>query len=216
MKLQIINGLWHKNPAFVQLLGLCPLLAVSTTLVNGISLGLATLIILTLANGLISGLRHWIPKDMRLPCFVIIIAGVTTCIELLLQSFSYPLYLRLGIFIPLIITNCTLLARAESFASQQPVGAALLDGLIMGAGFALALIILSALREILGQGTLMQGMEFLLGSWARHLEIQVLPQDSAITLVVLAPGAFILTGFCVAIRNWLDSIMKKNKWFNTQ
>ena len=162
----IMNGLWHNNPALVQLLGLCPLLAVTSSVVNALGLGLATLMVMMGSNILVSLARHYVPEDVRLPAFVMIIAALVTVAELLMKAFAYELYQILGIFIPLIVTNCAILGRADAFARKQPVSLAALDGLMMGLGFSLVLILLGAMRELLGQGTLLANMNLLLGPMA--------------------------------------------------
>ncbi|MDX5297490.1 MAG: electron transport complex subunit E, partial [Gammaproteobacteria bacterium] len=165
------DGLWNNNPALVQLLGLCPLLAVTSTVVNALGLGLATLIVLTGSNTAVSMIRHYVPDTVRLPAFVMIIASLVTCAELLMQALTYELYQILGIFIPLIVTNCAILGRADAFAARNPVGKAALDGFMMGLGFLIVLVILGGLREVIGQGTLLAGMELLLGEGARSWKI---------------------------------------------
>ena len=147
------NGLWDNNQAFVALLGLCPLLAVSNTVINGLGLGLATTLTLVLSNAIVSIIRRQVGSEIRLPVFVLIIASIVTAIELLMNAFFYELYLILGIFIPLIVTNCSIIGRAEAFASKNPLGTSVVDGLAMGLGFTAALVILGAAREILGSGT---------------------------------------------------------------
>ena len=144
------NGLWHNNVALVQLLGLCPLLAVTSTVINGLGLGIATLITLVMSNSIVSSIRGLVRKEVRLPVFVLIIASVVTVIELTMKALFYDLYLVLGIFIPLIVTNCAIIGRAEGFASRNPIGASALDGFMMGLGFLLVLVLLGALREIIG------------------------------------------------------------------
>jgi len=197
------SGLWTGNPGLVQLLGLCPLLAVTNSTVNGLGLGIATLIVLTLSNVCVSLVRRQLASEIRIPAFVLIIATLVTSIDLSLQAWLPDLSRNLGIFVPLIVTNCTLLARAEAFASRQPVGLALQDGLAQGVGFALVLISLGALRELMGQGSLMADADQLLGAWAAGLEIQLLPEGWGLLLAVLPPGAFIALGLMVALRQGL-------------
>ncbi len=197
------SGLWTSNPGLVQLLGLCPLLAVTNSTVNGLGLGVATLIVLTLSNVCVSLVRRQLASEIRIPAFVLIIATLVTSIDLSLQAWLPDLSRNLGIFVPLIVTNCTLLARAEAFASRQPVALALQDGLAQGVGFALVLISLGALRELMGQGSLMADADQLLGAWAAGLEIQLLPDGWGLLLAVLPPGAFIVLGLMVALRQGL-------------
>jgi len=151
------QGLWKNNPGLVQLLGLCPLLAVTSTVVNALGLGIATLFVLICSNATVSAIRHWVPKEIRIPIFVLIIAAFVTCVQLLMNAFTYDLYQSLGIFLPLIVTNCAIIGRAEAYASKNPIKQASFDGLMMGCGFLAVLIILGAIREVLGQGTLFDG-----------------------------------------------------------
>lgn len=197
------DGLWDNNPGLVQLLGLCPLLAVSNTAVNGLGLGLATLLVLVVSSGLVSALRHTWRPEIRIPAFVLIIASTVTAIDLSMQAWLHELSRSLGIFVPLIVTNCTILARAEAFASKQPVGASLVDALAQGTGFAAVLIVLGAGREIIGQGTLLDGADMLLGAAAADWTVQILPFDQGLLLAVLPPGAFIGLGLLVALRQKL-------------
>ena len=198
------NGLWRNNVALVQLLGLCPLLAVTSTLVNGIGLGLATLLTLVLSNGIVSLIRGFIRSEVRLPVFVLIIASVVTMIELAMKALFYDLYLVLGIFIPLIVTNCAIIGRAEGFASKNPVGPALLDGLMMGLGFLVVLALLGALREIIGFGTLFAQAELMFGENARALTITFNPDYPGFLLAILPPGAFFGLAILIVAKNWFD------------
>ncbi|MDT8409086.1 MAG: electron transport complex subunit E [Wenzhouxiangellaceae bacterium] len=198
------QGLWANNAGLVQLLGLCPLLAVTATAVNGLGLGLATLFVLVASNLAVSSTRRMLKPEIRIPVFVLIIATLVTVVDLVMQAWFSSLSQTLGIFIPLIVTNCTILARAEAFASRQPAFESLVDGLAQGAGFALVLIALGAGREIIGHGTLMSDAHLLLGEWARVLEIRILPESMGLLLAILPPGAFIGLGLLVAIRNRLE------------
>lgn len=199
------NGLWNNNPAIVQLLGLCPLLAVSATVTNALGLGLATTAVLVGSNLIVSLARQWVPSEIRIPVFVMIIASLVTCVQLLMNAFTYGLYQSLGIFIPLIVTNCIIIGRAEAFASKNDPVPALLDGLWMGLGMTAALVVLGAMREILGNGTLFDGADRLLGSWAASLRIEVFSFDSSFLLAILPPGAFIGVGFMIALKNAIDN-----------
>ena len=201
----LLDGIWSNNPGLVQFLGLCPLLAVTNTAINGLGLGLATLAVLVLSNLLVSLCRNLIPNEVRLPVFVLIIASLVTVIELLFKAFLFDLYLSLGIFIPLIVTNCAILARAEAFASRHSPGAAVLDGIAMGAGFILLLVTLGALREIIGRGSLFYDADSLFGPMATNFEIQLFPESSGLLLAVLPPGAFIGLGLLVAAKNYFDA-----------
>ncbi|MGO2147088.1 electron transport complex subunit E [Halomonas sp.] len=197
------EGLWTNNPALVQLLGLCPLLAVSTAVVNSLGLAIATLFVMVGANTAVSLVRHRVPNAVRLPAFVMIIAAFVTCAELLMAAYAYPLYQLLGIFIPLIVTNCAILGRADAFASRQPVGLAALDGLMMGVGFGSVLVLLGGLRELLGQGTLFSDMALLLGPIAANWQL-TLVDDYQFLFFVLPPGAFFVAGMLIALKNVID------------
>ncbi|MDF5426000.1 electron transport complex subunit E, partial [Vibrio parahaemolyticus] len=164
---------WSNNPALVQLLGLCPLLAVSSTITNALGLGIATLLVLVGSNVTVSLIRNYVPKEIRIPVFVMIIASLVTCVQLLMNAYAYGLYLSLGIFIPLIVTNCIIIGRAEAYASKNDVAPAALDGLWMGLGMTSVLVVLGAMRELIGNGTLFDGVDLLLGDWASALRIQV-------------------------------------------
>src|SRR5699024_10865136 len=197
------DGLWDNNPGLVQLLGLCPLLAVSNTAVNGFGLGVATLLVLVVSSGLVSALRQTWRPEIRIPAFVLIIASTVTAIDLSMQAWLHELSRSLGIFVPLIVTNCTILARAEAFASKQPIGASLTDALAQGTGFAAVLIVLGAGREVIGQGTLFDGADMLFGAAAASWTVKVLPFDQGLLLAALPPGAFIGLGLLVALRQKL-------------
>ncbi|HBM27585.1 MAG TPA: electron transport complex subunit RsxE, partial [Halomonas sp.] len=196
-------GLWSNNPALVQLLGLCPLLAVSATVVNALGLALATLLVLVGASTTISLIRHQVPSAVRLPAFVMVIAAFVTCAELLMAAFAYSLYQILGIFIPLIVTNCAILGRADAFASRQPVLPAAVDGLMMGLGFGAVLVLMGAIRELVGQGTLFSDMAMLFGPVAAHWQI-TLVADYQFLFFILPPGAFFVAGLLIALKNVLD------------
>ncbi|WP_159819456.1 electron transport complex subunit E [Colwellia sp. 20A7] len=206
-----IQGLWKNNPGIVQLLGLCPLLAVTATVTNALGLGLATLLVLVASNATVSAIRHWVPKEIRIPIFVLIIASFVTCVQLLMNAYTYGIYQSLGIFLPLIVTNCAIIGRAEAYASKNPIKQASFDGLMMGLGFALVLILLGAIREILGQGTLFDGANLLFGDWATVLRIEVVQLDSQFLLAILPPGAFIAMGFIIALKNSIDTYIKQRQ-----
>ncbi|RQC89111.1 electron transport complex subunit E [Pseudomonas aeruginosa] len=198
------NGLWRNNSGLVQLLGLCPLLGTSNSTVNALGLGLATMLVLACSNAAVSLVRGAVSEAIRLPAFVMIIAALTTCIELLMQAWTYELYQVLGIFIPLITTNCVILGRAEAFAAKNGVLRASFDGLLMGLGFALVLLVLGGLRELLGQGTLLADMHLLFGPAAADWKIQPFPQYQGFLLAILPPGAFIMLGLLIALKNRID------------
>ncbi|SBS38701.1 Electron transport complex protein RnfE [Marinomonas spartinae] len=205
----IYNGLWKNNPALVQLLGLCPMLAVTSTVVNALGLGLATTAVLMGSNMAVSLIRNYVADAVRLPAFVMIIASFTTCIQMIMQAYTYELYQILGIFIPLIVTNCVILGRADSFASRNPVLPSILDGMMMGLGFTSILIVLGGMRELIGQGTLFSDMQLLFGSSAAHWKIVVFHDYPNVLFALLPPGAFIGLGILIAMKNYLDERQKK-------
>lgn len=198
------KGLWTNNPGFVQLLGLCPLLAVSNTVVNALGLGLATLLVLTASNAAVAAIRDSVRDEVRIPIFVMVIAAFVTAVELLMNAFLHELYLILGIFIPLIVTNCAIIGRAEAFASKNTLRKAVADGLAMGGGFGLALLLLGGLREVLGQGTLLADAHLLFGDIAQGWTITVIPEFRGFLLAALPPGAFIGLAFLIAGKNMID------------
>ncbi|MFA0163344.1 electron transport complex subunit E [Vibrio splendidus] len=207
-KTLIKNGMWANNPALVQLLGLCPLLAVSSTVTNALGLGIATLLVLVGSNVTVSLVRNHVPKEVRIPVFVMIIASLVTCVQLLMNAYAYGLYLSLGIFIPLIVTNCIIIGRAEAFASKNEVLPAAQDGFWMGLGMTSVLVVLGAMREVIGNGTLFDGADLLLGDWASVLRIQIFQFDNSFLLALLPPGAFIGVGFLIALKNIIDNQAK--------
>ncbi|WP_315809072.1 electron transport complex subunit E [Pseudomonas sp. C9-3] len=198
-----LQGLWKNNPGLVQLLGLCPLLGTSSSMVNALGLGLATLFVLVCSSVSVSLIRSTLSEAARLPAFLLVIATLTTCIELLMQAWRFELYQVLGIFVPLITTNCVILGRAQTFASQNNVARSAFDGLMMGLGFALVLLIIGTLRELLGHGTLLAGMELLFGPAAADWKVQV-PGYQGLLLAVLPPGAFLVLGLLIALKNRID------------
>ena len=204
------RGVLVNNPAWAQLLGLCPLLAVSNSVVNALGLALASGFVLLGSNLIISSLRHRIPDIARLPCFVLIIATFTTLTVMLLEAFAFELYLRIALFIQIIVTNCMILGRAESFASRQPVGAAVLDALGTAVGFAIALLTLGAVREVLGYGTLLRDMDLLFGKTAVHWIVHI-ATSGPLPLALFPPGAFLLAGLLFAlVQGVLTSAAKAN------
>lgn len=205
------NGLWSNNPALVQLLGLCPLLAVSGSVVNALGLGLATMLVLVGSNASVSLIRNHVSDAVRLPVFVMIIASFTTCTEMLMKAFTYELFEILGIFIPLIVTNCVILGRADAFASKNKLAPAAFDGLMMGLGFTLVLITIGAVRELLGQGTLFSNMDLLFGAQAVHWKLTLLNNYSGFLVAILPPGAFLVVGFLIAIKNLIDTKLKESR-----
>jgi len=199
------EGLWLNNPGTVQLLGLCPLLAVTTTVINGLGLGLATTLTLVASNVCISLIRKLVRPEIRIPVFVLIIASIVTVIELSMNAWLHDLYLILGIFIPLIVTNCAIIGRAESFASRQSVDRALLDGLAMGIGFTLVLVTLGGMRELIGQGTLLAQANLMFGAFGEHLTLTLIEDYRGFLLAILPPGAFLGLGFLIAGINIINA-----------
>ena len=205
------TGLWKNNRALVQLLGLCPLLAVSGSVVNALGLGLATLAVLVGSNLAVSLIRNAVTDAIKLPAFVMIIAAFTTCTELLMQAFTYELYQILGIFIPLIVTNCIILGRADAFASKNPPLPSMVDGLMMGLGFGLVLVVIGGVREVVGQGTLFADMHLLLGDGV-DITLHVFGDNYPSFLVaVLPPGAFIVAGMLIATKNAIDTHLENKR-----
>lgn len=196
------NGLWNQNAVLGQMLGLCSLLAISTTAVNAISLGLATVLVMALANLIVSALRGFIPHEVRIPIFILIIAALVTVVDMAMNAWLHDLYLVLGIFIPLIVVNCIVLARVEAFAAKNPVGLSAFDGVMMGIGFVWVIGLLGAIREFIGQGTLFSGIDMIVpGAQAW----QILPEDyPGFLIAILPPGAFFVLGLMIAARNWLE------------
>ncbi len=200
----IWNGIWKNNAGIVALLGLCPLLAVSATVVNGVSLGLATALVMACSNGAVSVVRSWVPNEIRIPVFILIIAVLVTIIQLVMHAYTHELYLVLGIFVPLIVVNCNVLGRAEAFASKNPLMPSVVDGFMVGFGLTLTLGALGAMREIFGKGTLFSGIDLALGESAKGLVITVFPDYQGFLLAILPPGAFLGLGLLIAGKNWID------------
>ena len=198
------DGLWKNNPGFVQLLGLCPLLAVSNSFINALGLGLATIFVLVTSNVVISAIRNWVQPQVRIPVFVMVIAATVTAIELIMQAQLYELYKVLGIFIPLITTNCIIMGRAEAFAAKNNLPKAFADGVAQGVGFSVALLLLGAMREILGQGTLLRDAHLLFGDVARDWTIVFVQNYGGFLLAILPPGAFLGLGLLIALKNDID------------
>ena len=199
------EGLWNNNPGLVQLLGLCPLLAVTNSLVNGLGLGLATTLTLITTNVIVSGIRNLVRPEVRIPVYVLVIASVVTIIELAMNAWFHDLYKILGIFIPLIVTNCAIIGRAESFASKQTVDRAFIDGLAMGVGFTLVLITLGGMRELVGQGTLFAQAHLMFGEPGRVLALTLIEDYRGFLLAILPPGAFIGLGLLIALTNVINA-----------
>jgi len=198
------DGLWHNNIGFVQLLGLCPLLAVSSTVINALGLGLATLFVLVASNLSVSVIRNLVRPEIRIPAFMLIIASFVTAIDLAMNAWLYELHKVLGIFIPLIVTNCAILGRAEAFASRTTVDRAVLDGFMMGLGFMLVLVLLGGMREVIGQGTLLANAHLMFGSMAENWTITLIDDYRGFLLAILPPGAFLGLGLLIAVKNIID------------
>jgi len=201
LKQILTDGAWRQNTGMVVLLGLCPLLAVTNTVINGLALGLATMLTLMVSNLAVSVMRGLLRPEIRIPAFVLIIASVVTVIELLMHAFFYDLFRVLGIFIPLIVTNCAIIGRAEAFASRNRPLPSLMDGFATGLGFCITLVLLGALRELTGRGTLFTGADMLLGDWGRHLTLTIIPEHPGFLLAMLPPGAFLGLALLIATRN---------------
>ena len=206
----IVQGLWKNNSALVQLLGMCPLLAVTSTATNALGLGLATTLVLTLTNLTISALRRWTPAEIRIPIYVII-ASVVSAVQMLINAYAFGLYQSLGIFIPLIVTNCIVVGRAEAFAAKKGPALSALDGFSIGMGATGAMFVLGSMREIIGNGTLFDGADGLLGDWAKVLRVEIFHTDSPFLLAMLPPGAFIGLGLMLAVKYLIDEKMKKRR-----
>ncbi len=197
------NGLWKQNTGVVQLLGMCPILAVSSSVVNGVSLGIATAIVMALSSATISPIRSAVPNEARIPVFILIIAVLVTVIQFAMNAYMHTLYLVLGIFIPLIVTNCIVLARIEAFASKQPPLQSGADGLAMGLGLTAVLAVLGGIRELFGHGTLLSGIDMVFGASAKSLVITVVPNYHGFLLAILPPGAFVTLGLLIAGKNYM-------------
>ena len=197
------KGIWTQNSSIAQILGLCPLLAVTTNAVNGVMLSLATILVMAISNLAVSALRNFIPHEIRIPVFILIVAALVTVVDLLFNANLHELYLVLGIFIPLIVTNCIVLARVEAFAAKNPPLQSTFDGIFMGVGMLWTLALLGGLRELIGGGTLFSGIDMVFPGL--H-PLQLLPDDyPGLLLAMLPPGAFILLGCLIAWKNWVES-----------
>lgn len=205
------DGLWRKNPGLVQLLGLCPLLAVSSSVANALGLGLATIFVLTLSNMAVSLIRHIVKPDVRIIIYVIVIASLVTCVQLIMEAFTPELYAKLGLYVGLIVTNCIIIARAEVFAAKNTLTLSAIDGLANGLGFTLVLIAVGAFREFLGHGALFQGVGELVGMPADALTLSIMKEEYGLLLAILPPGAFITLGLLLALKNAIDTRKQKKQ-----
>jgi Na+-translocating ferredoxin:NAD+ oxidoreductase subunit E len=199
----VTDGLWSNNQALVALLGLCPLLAVTNTAINGLGLGLATTAVLTASNGTVSLIRNLVRAEVRLPVFVMVIASFVTAIELGMNAYFHELHKILGIFIPLIVTNCAIIGRAEAFASKNSLSRSLVDGLSIGIGFTLVLFTLGSMRELVGQGTLFDQANLMFGEAARGMTLKI-EDFPGMLIAILPPGAFIGLGLLIMVKNLID------------
>ncbi len=207
MSNQIIsNSIWKQNAGLVQILGMCPVLVVSSNIVHGVSLGLATSLVMLVSGAAIAAIRQFVPNELRSPIFILIIAALVTVVDLLFNAYAHGLYVVLGIFIPLITTNCIVLARAEAFASKNSVWDSALDGFFMGIGLTLVLAVLGGMRELVGKGTLLSGIDLVFGPTAQAWTIHIIPADMhyQFLLAILPPGAFIGLGLLIAVKTALD------------
>ena len=205
------SGLWDNNVVFVQLLAMCPTMALTSTATNGLGMGLATTAVLAAANVLIASIRHWVSPQVRIPVFVVLIAALVTLVDLALNAWLHELYKVLGLFIALIVVNCAILGRAEAFASKSPVGASLVDGLATGLGFTLALTMIGAIREVFGSGTLFAGASLLLGPAFAFLELTIIPAYKGFLLMVLPPGGFLVLGLLLAAKRTLEAARQRRR-----
>lgn len=201
------DGIWDNNVVFSQNLALCPLLAVTGTATNGLGMGLATLVVLISSNAVVSLNRKLIASEVRIPIFVLLIAALVTLVDMSMNAWMHEMHKVLGLFIPLIVTNCAILGRAESFASRQPVHHSIWDGLMMGLGFTLVLVVLGATREITSAGTLFANSSLLLGEVFSFLEITLIDDYQGFLLTALPPGGFIMLGFIIAGKRVIDRRM---------
>lgn len=207
----IKTRLLDNNAALVQMLGLCPLLAVSNTAINALGMGLATITVVVVTNFLVSLIRPITKQEIRIPLFVLLIASVVTTLEMMMNAYFHQLYLTLGIFIPLIVTNCLIMARAEAFASKNTWWLAIKDGFFVGLGFALVMFVIGVMREVIGQGTLFTQAHLLFGELGHHLEMTLIPNYEGFLIAILPPGAFFALAILVALKNKRDLKITNNK-----
>ena len=207
VKKQFEEGMVSQNPVLIQLLGMCSVLAITTSLFNGIGMGFSVLIILTCSNVVISMLRKIIPNEIRIACYIVVIASFVTIVDLCLQAFLPSRAESLGVFIPLIVVNCIILGRAEAFASKNGVKAAALDGVFQGLGYTWVLVVMCAVRELLGNGTFAGGFAFINNGEG----IRILPEGVGALGMILPVGGFLTLGFFIAFMQWWNNRPKKNK-----
>jgi len=205
------DGIWDNNVVFAQLLALCPLLAVTSTATNGLGMGLASMAVMVASSLVVSVVRDFITKEVRLPVFVLLIATIVTLVDMSMNAWMHEMHKVLGLFIPLIVTNCAILGRVESFASHQPVAKATADGLFMGLGFTFALVAVGSVREVFGSGTLFANAQLLLGQGFSFMELTLIPNYDGFLLMILPPGAFIALGFILAGKRIIDARLSRDE-----
>jgi Na+-translocating ferredoxin:NAD+ oxidoreductase subunit E len=198
------DGLWDNNGVLCMLLGMCPTMAMTTSATNGLGMGLATAVVMAASNLLVSVFRNQITQEVRIPVYILIVASMVTVVDLSMNAWMHELYKVLGLFIPLIVSNCLPLARLEAFAAKQPVLPSLMDGIFMGLGFTLALTAIGAVREVFGAGTLFADASLLLGPAFKFMELRLLPENMGVLLMILPPGGFLVTGLLVVGKRMLD------------
>lgn len=196
----IREGLWDKNVVFAQMLAMCPVMAVTSTATNALGMGIATTFVLVASGLLISAFRRYISDEIRIPVFILLIATVVTLVDMAMNAWVHELYKVLGLFIPLIVTNCVVLGRAEAFAAKNPVHFSAFDGLMMGVGFTLAMVAMGSIREILGSGTLFANASGLLGQVFSFMELTLIPDYKGFLIMILPPGGFLTLGFLLAAK----------------
>ncbi|PLK47824.1 electron transport complex subunit E [Uliginosibacterium sp. TH139] len=202
------DGLWDNNVVLGQMLGMCPVMAVTSSATNGLGMGLATMAVLVLSNTMIASIRNWVSDTVRIPVFIALIAGLVTLVDICLNAWLHELYKVLGIYIALIVVNCAVLGRAEAFASRNTVAASALDGIAMGLGFTLALVVMGGIREILGAGTLFANAHILLGAHFAFLEMRILPEAASTLFMILPPGGFLTLGLLIAARRRIQDALE--------
>jgi electron transport complex protein RnfE len=205
------EGLWDNNVVLSQMLALCPLLAVTGTATNGLGMGLATTAVMVASGFAIAVIKGIVTPEVRIAVFVLVIASIVTLVDMYMNAYIHELYKVLGLFIPLIVTNCAILGRAESFASRQPVLPSVIDGFMMGLGFTFALVLLGAVREVVGSGTLFANASLLLGDAFKSIEMTIIPNYKGFLLFILPPGAFIAIGFILAGKRIIDNRIENRK-----
>lgn len=212
----VYGGLWKNNIVLTQLLALCPLLAVTNSATNGVGLGLASTVVMVMSNILASGAKRWISRAIRIPINILIIATLVTLTDVFMHAYLAQLHQVLGLFIPLIVTNCAILGRVESFASRHSVTKSAIDGLAMGVGFTWVLMVLGGIREVLGSGTLFENASLLLGAQFAFLEVTVIEQYQGVLVAILPPGGFLVLGGMLAAKQKFEHYLQHKQWQNRQ